>query len=161
MSIIHQAPFIPVDPDILPVIPNADGFLQIRGGTYLAQRVFQIGFQVNIQVIFTLDGQLRILPSHTDPSYTPSDEWYEPGFSPDVGVGYEVRLLSTGQPFFVEAAPVGVWIDLEGDVLEQRRWSFARITQGFSQTLAVFQVRTLITHEDWVESTLSLTVDFS
>ncbi len=167
MSIIHQAPGIPsaggagLAAGAGGGFPNEDDFLKMTDGTYESRRVFQAGFSANIQILLKRDGTLQVIPSHTDPVFSPSDEWYEPGLTPNIGFGYEVQLVSTDEPFFVEAAPVGVWTDLGGDVLERRRWMLFRNTQGLTETEAIFRVRTLITHEDQVEALLDLTVELS
>ena len=142
-------------------IGNEDGLLKMTDGTYESRRVFEAGFSANIQILLKRDGTLQVIPSHTDPVFSPGDEWYEPGLTANIGFGYEVQLVSTDEAFFVEAAPVGVWIELGGDVLERRRWMLFRNTQGLTETEAVFRVRTFGGGGDEVEALLDLTVELS
>lgn len=146
--------------------PNEEGNLKLSDGTFLSTRAYQVGFQVSVSMLFRRDGEFQVnVSNHGTASWQPTDEYYIPGYTPDIGTSYLVRCSAvSGDPLTQEEAPIGTWVSPYlggGGTTAYVRWAFATTVQGTKATEVTFEMKNGdLTWTEYVSCTLTLQLSF-
>jgi len=146
--------------------PNEEGNLRLSDGTFLSTRAYQVGFTCSISFIFYRDGEFVVNVSHPGTAdWRPTDEYYIPGVTADIGASYLVRLASvSGDPLTVLEAPIGTWVSPYlggGGTTAYVAWAFSTTVQGTKATEVTFEMKNGdLTWTEYVSCTLTCQLSF-